>query len=231
MSHELTLSLDHKFSDRLSLHTALAGTFFDGRDRYVTAFDFDPQTNQVFRTYQDRSPLDNSTYSWQTNLNARFNTGSIQYQLLAGVDLVHSISKDGFTNPNEGFFNDLFNPTYNNSTYKDPSSKYFNFKRESTSDSLGVYLQDQVTLLPNLKLLLGGRYDVSSGSDKTVEIFQGERTESYSDSNAGDFSPRVGIVYQPIAPISLYAVFSQSFNPQSGLTRQGEPFGPERGTQ
>ena len=45
------------------------------------------------------------------------------------------------------------------------------------------------------------------------------------------FSPRVGIVYQPIEPISLYAGYSRAFVPVGGSEFGGDAFIPERGTQ
>lgn len=65
-------------------------------------------------------------------------------------------------------------------------------------------VQDQITLTDNLNLLLG----------------------------SGDaFSPRLGIVYQPIPDISLYASYSRSFTPTIGTAVDGSSFQPERGTQ
>ncbi|HAG83295.1 MAG TPA: TonB-dependent siderophore receptor, partial [Cyanobacteria bacterium UBA12227] len=81
--------------------------------------------------------------------------------------------------------------------------------------------------LENLKLVLGGRLDiVNQKRDDFVDS-----TTSEQDNDA--FSPRVGIVYQPIEPISLYASFSRSFNPvETGTTlANGDIAEPERGTQ
>ncbi|MEH2244572.1 TonB-dependent siderophore receptor [Nostoc sp.] len=44
------------------------------------------------------------------------------------------------------------------------------------------------------------------------------------------FSPRVGLVYQPLAPISLYASYSRSFTPNSGNAFDGSAFKPLYGT-
>ncbi|HEY9875715.1 MAG TPA: TonB-dependent receptor, partial [Candidatus Obscuribacterales bacterium] len=46
------------------------------------------------------------------------------------------------------------------------------------------------------------------------------------------FSPRIGIVYQPIEPISLYASYSSSFKPNiSATTSDGSLLDPEKGRQ
>jgi iron complex outermembrane receptor protein len=54
-------------------------------------------------------------------------------------------------------------------------------------------------------------------------------TETTLSENA--FTPRVGLVYQPIEPISLYASYTTSFNPVGGFTANNDPLIPERGTQ
>lgn len=127
---------------------------------------------------------------------------------------------------------DLFDPKYGASAptvFDSDSTVYGTFV-----ETFAVYLQDQVTLLPNLKLLLGGRYDFVNNASTSKPIDQnfnllGEttRNESYAEA----FSPRIGIVYQPIEPLSLYASYSQSFVPNTGRSRTGGVFEPSRGTQ
>jgi iron complex outermembrane receptor protein len=92
-----------------------------------------------------------------------------------------------------------------------------------------VYVQDQVTLLENLKLLAGVRFDYAKQDTSFRDGETRERTTESRDDTA--FSPRVGVVYQPIVPLALYANFSQSFEPQAGNTAGGVPFDPETATQ
>ena len=80
-------------------------------------------------------------------------------------------------------------------------------------------------MAPSLKLLLGGRFDTSTSTNRDELA----NTESSQSDDA--FSPRFGIVYQPIPPISLYASYSRSFTPASGTDFNGNLFQPERGTQ
>ncbi|MHC5732149.1 MAG: TonB-dependent receptor domain-containing protein, partial [Nostoc sp.] len=51
------------------------------------------------------------------------------------------------------------------------------------------------------------------------------------ESTASAFSPRAGIVYQPIEPVSLYFSYATSFVSQLGADAEGNPFDPERGRQ
>ena len=45
------------------------------------------------------------------------------------------------------------------------------------------------------------------------------------------FIPRLGIVYQPVEPVSLYASYAESFLPSNAADAQGLPLEPERGQQ
>ncbi len=99
------------------------------------------------------------------------------------------------------------------------------FDEETDDETFGIYLQDQIAILDNLQLVLGGRFDTFNGETKD-NLADGEIFETEADA----FSPRVGIVYQPIEPVSLYASYSRSFTPVGGTNINNEPFEPQRGT-
>ena len=98
------------------------------------------------------------------------------------------------------------------------------FEGEFTTESFGIFLQDQIAILDNFQLVIGGRFDTVDTAEE--DFIGGEVFEADGD----DFTPRVGIVYQPIEPVSLYASFSQSFFPSFGTSVDGEAFEPTKGT-
>ncbi len=118
---------------------------------------------------------------------------------------------------------DIFNPNYDVDLPAIPDEAYFYTTRR---DTLGIYLQDQITFADNLKVLVGGRFD-------TFQRKETELGETTGEESLSAFSPRVGIVYQPIQPISLYASYTQSFQPDRffGRSATNEPFKPTEGTQ
>jgi iron complex outermembrane recepter protein len=93
----------------------------------------------------------------------------------------------------------------------------------STLDVFGIYIQDLISITDNLKLLLGGRFDFADQES----VFNDSPSSRYDEA----FNPRIGLVYQPIEPLSLYASYSRSFAPNFGTTSDGETLEPERGTQ
>nr|WP_199316582.1 TonB-dependent siderophore receptor [Chroococcidiopsis sp. [FACHB-1243]] len=226
-TNNLILSFDHRFDDNISLRTAFGASFSEGEDVACRVSEYDPETQEVSRfCVIDGSEYDD-VYSWQTDLMAKFNTGSVQHQLLLGLEL--SQRNNGYENIEAGGTNiNVFDPVYGEPI---PPLEY-SFKDDLTSNAVGLYLQDQIALLPNLKLLIGGRFDFTSFESRGYEQTVGEERIDRSNEFEDDaFSPRVGLVYQPIEPISLYASYSRSFVPNNTTTASGELIEPTRGTQ
>ncbi|MGD1950160.1 MAG: TonB-dependent siderophore receptor [Leptolyngbyaceae cyanobacterium] len=230
-THSFYLTLDHRFNDTIRLRSGFGAELSDINE---TAFrlginSFNPETGENGRRTSDAEFTINNL-SWQTDLMSEFNTGSIEHQLLAGFELARSNrsdSGDGFVVFEEAIAINVFDPQYG-TAFPDPNAAS---TFETDERTLGLYLQDQVTLLPNLKLLVGGRYDFAEFEEDFEASFAGQSTVNSTESDTGAFSPRVGIVYQPIEPISLYASYSRSFIPNSATTADREVIEPERGTQ
>jgi len=83
-------------------------------------------------------------------------------------------------------------------------------KTESDIKVKSLFIQDQIDVSDNLKLLLGGRFD---SFDITVTDIKGGSAESRKDE---EFSPRAGIIYKPEDNVSFYFSYSESFLPRSG---------------
>ena len=73
-----------------------------------------------------------------------------------------------------------------------------------------VYLQDQVTLTNHLQAVVGLRFD-SFNVD-----FMNHRTGAAFTSHDGLLSPRAGIIFKPIVPVSIYGSYSVAYVPRAG---------------
>ena len=220
----ISYDLEHQFSNNWSLRNAFQATFASFDSLRGSSNDLLDDNRTVDRNYFTEEG-DQYSYALITNLIGKISTGSIQHQLLFGVDL----NRSGYP-VYKSFFGtaallDLYNPVYGQPPREPLNSRN---RLSSLTDSLGVYLQDQVNIAENLKLLLGGRFDLftqTNGGLNDGELFQ-------ELSQGGDaFSPRVGIVYQPIPAISLYGSYTRSFTPNFGRSRDNRLFDPERGRQ
>ncbi|QKQ75100.1 TonB-dependent siderophore receptor [Nostoc sp. TCL240-02] len=215
----VALYLDHRFNSNLSLKSVF---------RYTASTESGPgATLQIFddtkddRTFGLGDSIGNQyyeTYSWQNDLTAKIKTGAIQHTVLLGLELTREKSFFSGTSRSAGFI-DVFNPSYNFTFGEFDPLRTGN----DITETFDIYLQDQITLLNNLKLLLGGRFDTYHYESTSNDV-------ANTPDNADAFTPRIGIVYQPIKEVSLYSSYSQSFTPNSGRSISNQPFDPQRGT-
>lgn len=85
-------------------------------------------------------------------------------------------------------------------------------------------MQDQLSLLDNLHVLIGARGDYFYQHSNVVG--EDTKAENYA------FSPRIGVTYQPVQPIAIYANVTRSFIPNFGpFTVASNQFKPTTGTQ
>ncbi|MEM8612956.1 MAG: TonB-dependent siderophore receptor [Cyanobacteria bacterium P01_H01_bin.105] len=217
--------LEHRFSDSWQLNNSFR--YIDYSNEFAANGPIqavNEAAGDFFRIWvQGGQPYE--SYELQTNVVGEFTTGSIDHTLLAGVDLyrrdAESLQRIDFTP--QPLFN-IFNPVYGiprPDSFDDPVPR----TSKGRTDNLGLYVQDQVTLLDNLFLLAGIRYDAVS---QETERFDLGTTNS---NNEDAFTPRVGLVYQPVEDLSLYTSYSTSFNPNSSTDRDGNVLEPERGEQ
>lgn len=225
--------LEHEFNDNLKIRNGFQ--FLQNNESVfnTNATELDEATGTLYRDYFDNAN-EYKIYALQTDLTSKFRTGSVNHQLLFGFDLQRNTIEGFFRTPFDAFDTsvedrqtpsiDIFNPIYNVRP-RDRSSFIFRRDDLATTDSLGIFLQDQIALADNVKLLVGGRFDT------ITQELDDELNDSESSESNDAFSPRVGIVYQPIQPISLYASYSRSFAPNTGIGFDGSLLEPTRGTQ
>ena len=208
--------LDHDLSEDLKLRSRFRFTVSDSRYRNTSGGSLNEQTGELSRSWAD-IPVNFNDYLLQNDLVGRFSTGSVKHTLLVGVDLERTTNNIEYHVDAAPSIN-IFKPVYGTVPRPNRDQLPEVFAINNQTNFLGIFLQDQVTVTDNLKLLLGGRFDLVD-------------QKSTSDQQDDAFTPRVGIVYQPIQPISLYASFSKSFQPNSGTRVDGSLLPPERGTQ
>ncbi|MCC5603297.1 TonB-dependent siderophore receptor [Nostoc favosum] len=222
--YRIGYNLEHRFSENWQLRSSLQTIFYKENVRSAIPLGFlDNKREQPLLYLQSDNFLD--SYQFDNYVVGKFSTGRIQHQLVAGFNLYSRYLR--YTDGLEGSLPpiDVFNPVYGRTTLADLTDVVFPEARFQDK-GLGLYVQDQITLAENLKVSLGGRFDIFR-QDASFEPF----FPSASLSEQA-FSPQVGIVYQPIKPISLYASYSRSFTPASGTASDvSGQFRPERGTQ
>jgi catecholate siderophore receptor len=164
----------------------------------------------------------------QTDLTYVFSTGRIKHTFLAGTEFGRQLT-DNFRNT--GFFNNRSTSilvSYDNPTITTPVT----FRQSATdadnhlkTNLAATYVQDQVSFSRRLQLIAGLRFDYFD--------LQYHNNRTNEDLRRIDrlVSPRVGLVFKPITPVSVYANYSVAYLPSSGdqfsslttITQQVEP--------
>ncbi|MEO0490333.1 MAG: TonB-dependent siderophore receptor, partial [Cyanobacteria bacterium J06659_2] len=221
---------EHRFSDHWTFRNAFRFNSFDVESSQFVGTFLDETTGDLRRSLLS-SNQDQDHFEFQTNLVGAFNTGAIEHRLLFGVDLFRRENPrfDTFAIFSPEIIN-IFDPVYGTVPRPDPATAPTFVDQDTQIDALGVYIQDQINLLDHLILLAGIRYEtVEQEVISNPTIFSPMRSETRQNNEA--FSPRVGLVYQPIEAVSLYSSYSTSFVPNSETTFDGDLLDPERGEQ
>ncbi|MBE7385526.1 MAG: TonB-dependent siderophore receptor [Leptolyngbya sp. SIO1E4] len=214
---------EHRLSDSWRVRNAFRFNRFDSENAQFINFVLNPVTGDAFQglLFADQRQ---DHYELQTNLVGEFNTGSISHTLLAGVDLFRRdnprVDRRVFAPPR---ILNIFNPAYG--PYPDLAAAPITNNNSTRIDALGLYIQDQIDLWDNLILLLGVRYETVE--QETVNNL----TSTATSLSENAFSPRIGLVYQPIEALSLYGSYSTSFVPSGAITANRSLLGAEQGKQ
>lgn len=223
-------TLNHQFNDRWKMRNAVRYARQSVEGRVANPFAFDETTGILTRL---DAAVDNfrESIAVQSNLVGVFDTGPIGHELLLGFDYSHNSTdrstKGNFAAP---LPINIFDPTYE--AFPRNSAQLLPVLNEFvTTNRFGVYLQDRIALTDELTLLAGMRFDSVEQTLTTGPTFRGPvalpgSKESRQDSG---WTPRVGLVYQPIPELSLYGSYSRSFTPNSATTEDGNFLEPEKG--
>lgn len=221
-------NFEHRFNENWKLRNSFRYLSKNILEEFAFPFEFDAATGIVTRNFGGFD-IDVESYSLQTNLIGTVKTGSVKHTLLFGVDLNQSVDNTfaafDFLNP---LPLDIFNPIYGTTIRPDFRATDTFVDRRIQERRLGLYFQDQIEILKNLKVVAGLRYDtVETKSRNNPTILTPEAFEVTQNDSA--LTPRVGIVYQPIKEVSLYGSYSQSFAPSTESSSNGNILEPERG--
>ena len=218
----VNLRLNHEFNSTFSLNAGY---------RYAAAHDtyesieagFLDADNRTLNLWAFKLPQEFQAHQLQADLISNFHTGSIAHTVLFGTEMMRATSDGKVFGDFAAGTMDIYNPVY---AFANPALALLG-DGTRRSHALGVYLQDQIKLFDSLTLVGGARFDLV---DRKAHDRIGGATTKASDQQV---SPRVGLVYRPIEPVSLYASWARGFQPQFGtLVFDGaQSFKPEESEQ
>ena len=152
----------------------------------------------------------------QTDVIISRRTGRVGHTLLAGAELGRQETANFRST---GFFTSL-GPSVASvlAPIENPTTTLpLEFRQNATdADNSGVaivaaaYAQDQLELSSHVEAVVGIRFD-SFHVD-----FLNNRTASELTSGDGLLSPRLGLIYKPVTPLSIYGSYSLTYLPRAG---------------
>jgi len=162
-----------------------------------------------FSRYRDY----NAVYQvFRAELSGSFDTGALKHSIIVGID-ADKFENDQFALRDRATDQsiNIFNPTYG--LYPESSLALAgNIDRVETQESVGVYIQDQISLTDKLDIRLGARFD-----DYQQKLIN-RRSDSVSEYSESKLSPQLGVVYKASDALSFYATYGENFRPLSGAT-------------
>ncbi|OWW21762.1 TonB-dependent receptor [Noviherbaspirillum denitrificans] len=201
----LGFTLDHRFSDTLSLRNAFRRYTYS-LDRNNTLVGLVNEAALTASLNRSNVMRDEDGYFNQTELVQKAAFGGMAHQILYGVEFGKQDKDQFFRTQNNIATVSLFNPVA-------PVVPFTVTAAPSTNNlgilkTAGAYVQDLVSLSDQWKAMVGLRYD--NFQQETQERRVGQPNLNRTDTA---WSPRAGLVYQPTEAQSYYASFSKSFQP------------------
>ncbi|WP_151761008.1 TonB-dependent receptor [Acinetobacter seifertii] len=204
-----TISLDHEFNDQLKYHGAVRHYNYSLDRQYSVVSHQDSKKNklpadQIQLSQSKRIRNEDGVYV-QQELSGLFNTGFLKHNILIGAEYSKQ-HKDELVWSKARQITNIFNPELENWAPLD-TNVAAGTNNSNTFENYGMYLQDLMTVTDQLKVLVGLRYDnLSQDRNDKVKSQILNRTDN-------TYSPRIGLVYQPLSNLSLYTSYNRSFQP------------------
>ena len=210
--------VEHTLSDTSKANFSFTSSSFDKLYQNIYASGYDG-TLVTMDGYFDPTERDNTIMS--ANLVNELSLGGVVHTLLIGAEFIQTDNENlrydanwSTTNDDNEIFN-ITRPmdfTVNSGGVATALDYVTKLNRQTASDIsvTSIFIQDQIDLSDNWKLMVGGRLD---DFDITVDDIKNSTSESRNDNT---FSPRAGVIYKPQENVSLYLSYSESFLPRSG---------------
>lgn len=210
----ISLLMEHKFSDILSVRNRTLYSIYDKFYQNIYANGAVTGAGLVaLAAYNDQTNREN--FFNQTDFLLSFTTGWLKHDVVTGVEVGRQVTDNVrhigfFNNATTGLNVSASNPvTSVPITFRPPRPQDANF--HSSTSVVGVYIQDQIRILPQLQAILGVRYDRFE-----VDFHRKDGTTADLKTRDDLISPRFGLVFKPIEPVSIYGSYSLAYVPRAG---------------
>jgi iron complex outermembrane receptor protein len=219
-THQLILSRDWNSAWRSRFGVSYRATGLNGFSTEPTALGSDNTTLTRQRRFRNYNSDDVAV---QAELHGNVKTGSIEHELLFGVESFR-FTMDTLmlrVNPTvaQPYAINIYNPVYGQ-TQPTPVANTNTLEHQSNT---AFYVQDTIKLTPQWRLVAGIRVD------NYRQSLENRRTGTTAEQQPSSSSPRLGLAWLPTPQWTLYANAGRSFRPNVGSDNAARSFQPETG--
>jgi iron complex outermembrane receptor protein len=214
------LEYQHDFSEHWS---ALLGLNFreTSLEGAATETGFNDVIDDEINRFRRARDYDATYHVFRAELSGNVELGGFEHRLIVGLDSDKFENDQVILRVRGDQFINVFNPVYGAFPLPTPGP---NTDRVETQESVGIFIQNQISLTDKLDIRIGARYD-----DYSQEL-NNRRSDNISTQTESRISPQFGVVYQTSESLSLYAAYGENFRPLSGSDANGDAFEPNQST-
>lgn len=220
-------TINHQLNDVWKVNFIGSYQQFD-RD-YFSTERIQAKANGDWSRILTRAKTSEEYYTGQINVTGAVKTGKITHALLIGTDAERYMNLVNTFNFNTAYDNiNILDPTKFVARTDEPLTP-IKFRTETPTYRFGYYAQDLVSLSTKFKVLAGLRWSYQKVAvAKIYDVDTDTKSNSTTALTKYDraFSPRVGLVYQPVENTSLFASYSNNFVPNTGQDVYGNNLDP-----
>ncbi|WP_299155995.1 TonB-dependent receptor [uncultured Tenacibaculum sp.] len=207
----------YKITDNWSSQTIIAGGNAKSEGYYTYLYNL--QAN-LFGLYAQNTDAETNTLALQQNFTGDIKIGDVRNRIVVGVDYlksqiidkssgfrgIHVVNPQGQVIPVPAAFG-FANLPINKANIDAVLANVPRSNSDLNQNVLSGYISDVVNILPELSVMAGVRYDRFQ--------YKGDANDSTDDDKAytkSTFSPKFGVVYQPILnELSVFANYQNGF--------------------
>ena len=208
------MNIEHRFNNNVTIRNRTSYANFDKFYQNIFAGSSVNTAGMVtLGAYNDRTEREN--FFNQTDLLLTFDTWGLKHKMVTGVEVGRQVTDQLRL---RGLFNGVSTTEVVSASFPNTATPigFVNRGIQDTNhkfiaNTVSVYTQDQIEILPWLHAIAGVRYNRFEMDSERKDFLQPE-LKSRDDL----IDPRFGVIFKPVEQVSIYGSYSLAHQPRAG---------------